>query len=79
MSIYVSEKDIQEKILLNNSIPRNVKDCQRLYRVYKKISTLYHEKKCQRDTRKIVSVLVPVMEFHVERKRINSIRRRGFR
>ena len=30
MSIHVSEKDIREKILQNNPVPRNVKICQRL-------------------------------------------------
>ena len=51
MSIHVPEKDIREKILQNNPVPRNVKVCQRLDEYIKELllenkesSTLYDEK-----------------------------------
>ena len=51
MSVYVPEKDIREKLLQNNPVPRNVNVSQRLDEYIKELllgnkksSTLYHEK-----------------------------------
>ena len=37
MSIHLPEKDIREKILQNNPVPRNVKVCQRLGKYIKEL------------------------------------------
>ena len=70
MSIHVSEKDIREKILQNNLVPRNVKVCQRLDEYIKELllenkksSTLYHEKILKGIQEKIVSVLAPLTKL----------------
>ena len=70
MSIHVPEKDIREKILQNNPVPRNVKVCQRLDEYIKelllenkKYSTLYHEKILKVMQEKIVSVLAPITKL----------------
>ena len=67
MSIHVPEKDIREKILRNNPVPRNAKVCRILdeYRKElllenKKSSTLCHEKIFKGIQEKIVSVLAPL-------------------
>ena len=66
----VSEKDIRERILQNNPVPRNVKVCQRLDEYIKELllenkksSTLYHEKILKRIQEKIVSVLAPLTKL----------------
>ena len=77
MSIHVPEKYIREKSLLHSPIPRNFKACQRLDEYIKEL--LLENKKInavsrkngQRDTRKTVTVLNRVMEFHGGRKIIN--------
>ena len=70
MSTHVSEKDIRERILQNNPVPRNVKVCQRLDEYIKELllenkksSTLYHEKILKRIQEKIVSVLAPLTKL----------------
>ena len=82
MSIHVPEKDIREKILQNNPVPRNVKVCQRLDEYIKefllegrKSSTLYHEKILKGIQEKIVSVLAPLTKlwsFMVEERELIS-------
>ena len=59
VSIHVAEKDIRQKFLQNNPVPRNIKVCQRLNEYMKELllenkksTTLYHEKILKRDARK---------------------------
>ena len=70
MSIHVSEKDIRERTLQNNPVPRNVKVYQRLDEYIKELllenkksSTLYHEKILKGIQEKIVSVLAPLTQL----------------
>ena len=82
MSIHVSEKDIRERTLQNNPVPRNVKVYQRLDEYIKELllenkksSTLYHEKIRKGIQEKIgPGSTNSVMEFHGERKRVNFTR-----
>ena len=83
MSIHVPEKDIREKILQNNPVPRNVKVCQRLEEYIKKLllenkksSTLCHEKILKGIQETIVSVLAPLTKLwsFMEVERVNFTR-----